>query len=69
MIKFIISRKASTRNKNVHSLNSLSNRKILLGDLNAKEGKEDILKQTIGNESFQEISYDNGIRVVNFPTS
>jgi hypothetical protein len=42
---------------------------ILLGDLNAKVGREDIVKPTIGNESSHEISNDNGIRVVNFATS
>jgi hypothetical protein len=43
--------------------------KILLGDFNAKVGREDILKPTIGNESLHEISNDNGIKVVNFATS
>jgi hypothetical protein len=43
--------------------------KILLGDLNAKVGREDIFKPTIGNESLHEISNDNGTRVVNFATS
>jgi hypothetical protein len=43
--------------------------KILLVEFNTKVGREDILKLTIGNESLQEISNDNGIRVVNFATS
>jgi endonuclease/exonuclease/phosphatase family metal-dependent hydrolase len=43
--------------------------KILLGDFNAKVGREDIFKPTIGNESLHEISNDNGVRVVNFTTS
>jgi hypothetical protein len=43
--------------------------KILLGDFNAKVGREDIIKLTIGNESAHEISNDNGIRAVNFATS
>jgi hypothetical protein len=43
--------------------------KILLGDFNAKVGKEDIFKPTIENESLQEISNDKGVRVVNFATS
>jgi hypothetical protein len=43
--------------------------KILLGDFNAKVGREDIFKPTIGNESSHEISNDNGVRVVNFATS
>jgi hypothetical protein len=43
--------------------------KILLRDFNAKVGREDIFKPTIGNESLHEISNDTGIRVVNFATS
>jgi hypothetical protein len=43
--------------------------KILLGDLNAKVGREYIFKPTIVNESLHEISNDNGVRVVNFATS
>jgi hypothetical protein len=43
--------------------------KILLGNFNTKVDREDIFKQTIGNESLQEISNDNGVRVVNFTIS
>jgi hypothetical protein len=43
--------------------------KILLGDLNAKVGRQDIFKPTIGNVIFHEISNDNGVRVVYFATS
>jgi hypothetical protein len=43
--------------------------KILLGDFNAKVGREDIFKPTIRNETSHEISNDNGVRVVNFATS
>jgi hypothetical protein len=43
--------------------------KILLGDFNAKVGKEDIFKPTVRNESLHEISNDNGVRLVNFATS
>jgi hypothetical protein len=43
--------------------------KILLGDFNAKAGRGDICKLTIGNESLHEMSNDNGVRVVNFATS
>jgi hypothetical protein len=35
--------------------------KILLGEFNAKVGKEDIFKLTIGNESLHEISNDGGV--------
>jgi hypothetical protein len=43
--------------------------KILLGDFNAKVGREDIFKPTIRNESLHPTSNDNGVRVVNFATS
>jgi hypothetical protein len=43
--------------------------KILLGDFNAKVGREDIFKPTFGNESSHEITNDNGVRVVNFAAS
>jgi hypothetical protein len=42
--------------------------KILLGDFKAKVGREDIFKPTIGNESLNKISNDNGVRLVNFAT-
>jgi hypothetical protein len=43
--------------------------KILLGDFNAKEGRENISKLTIRNNGSHKISYSNGVRVVNFATS
>jgi endonuclease/exonuclease/phosphatase family metal-dependent hydrolase len=43
--------------------------KILLGDFNAKVGREDIFKPIIGNKSLHEASNDNEVRVVNFATS
>jgi hypothetical protein len=43
--------------------------KFFLGDFNAKVGREDIFKPTIGNESSYEINNDNGVRVVNISTS
>jgi hypothetical protein len=43
--------------------------KILLGDFNAKVGREDIFKPTIANESLHEMSNDNGVRLLNFATS
>ena len=43
--------------------------KILLGDINAKVGRENILQPTIGNKSVHPESNDNGIRLVNFATS
>jgi hypothetical protein len=36
--------------------------KILLGDFNAKVGREDNFKPTIGNESLHETSNDNGVK-------
>jgi hypothetical protein len=36
--------------------------KILLGDISARVGREDIFKPTIGNESSHEISNDNGVK-------
>jgi hypothetical protein len=44
------------------------NIKILLGDFNAKVGRENILKPKIGNESLHEISNDNGARLLHFST-
>jgi hypothetical protein len=43
--------------------------KILLGDLRAKAGKENLFKPTSGNENLHEINNDNGVRVVSFATS
>jgi len=43
--------------------------KILLGDFNAKRGRDNIFKSTIGNESLHQDSNDNGVRIVNFATS
>jgi hypothetical protein len=58
------------RNWNEYSINSLNTiMTILLGDFNAKVGREEISKPTIGNESLLKISNDNGVRVVKFATS
>jgi hypothetical protein len=46
-IKQMIRRTASTRNWNVYLINSLNT--ILLGDFDAKVGREDIFKPTIRN--------------------
>jgi endonuclease/exonuclease/phosphatase family metal-dependent hydrolase len=43
--------------------------KILLGDFNAKVGREDIFKPTIGNESLHAAGNDSEVIVVNFATS
>ena len=43
--------------------------KSLLGDFNAKVGRENMFKLTIGNESLHQDSNDNGVRIVNFATS
>jgi hypothetical protein len=42
--------------------------KILLGVFNAKIGREDIFKISIGNESLHELSSDNGVRIINTAT-
>jgi len=42
-----------------------SNVKILLGDFNAKVGRENIFKPTTGNESLHQDSNDKGVRKVN----
>jgi hypothetical protein len=42
---------------------------MLFGDFNAKEGKEDIFKLTVGNKCLHKISNDNCVEVVNFATS
>ena len=44
-------------------------KKILLGDFNAKVGRENIFKPTIGNESLHQDNNYNGVRIVNFVTS
>ena len=43
--------------------------KILLGDFNAKVGRENIFKPNRGNESLHQDSNDNGFRIVNIATS
>ena len=43
--------------------------KILLGDFNAKVGRENIFKPTIGNESLHQDNNDNGVKTVNFAMS
>ena len=43
--------------------------KLLLGDFNAKLGRGNIFKPTIGNESLHHDSNDNGVRILNFVTS
>jgi hypothetical protein len=43
--------------------------KFFLCDFNAKVGRENIFKPTIGYESLHEINNDNGVRVVNFTIS
>ena len=43
--------------------------KIILGDFNAKMGRENIFKLTVGNDSLHQGSNDNGVTIVNFATS
>ena len=42
--------------------------KILLGNFNAKVGRENIFKPTIENESLHQVNNDNGVRILNFAT-
>jgi len=43
--------------------------KMLLGEFNAKVGRENISKPKIGLESLRQESNDSGVRLVNFATS
>ena len=43
--------------------------KMLLEDFNAKVGRENIFKPTVGQESLHQDSNDKGVRLVNFATS
>ena len=43
--------------------------KILLGDFNAKLGRKDIFKLTIGNESLRQDSNEYDVRIVNLAAS
>jgi hypothetical protein len=45
----------------------LNYHKKILRDFNAKLGRKDIFKPTIGNESLYKISNDNVVRVANLP--
>jgi hypothetical protein len=42
--------------------------KIMLGDFNAKLGKWNILKPTIGNNNLLQDGSDNDVTIVNFAT-
>jgi hypothetical protein len=42
--------------------------KILLQDLNAKLGRQDIFKLSVGNESLNQVIPGNSVRVVNLST-
>jgi len=43
--------------------------KSVLGDFNAKVGRENIFKPTIGNDSLHQDSNDNGVKIVKFAIS
>jgi len=43
--------------------------KILLGDFNAKVGREIFFKLTIGNKILHQDSSDNDVRIINIATS
>jgi hypothetical protein len=43
--------------------------KFVLGDFNAKVGREGVFTPTKGNESLLQDSNNNGVKIVNFDTS
>jgi hypothetical protein len=68
--KVIIEKTVFMRNLSMFFYNfSKYHLKFLLGDFNAKVGRESILKLTIGNESLHQYSNDNVIRIVHFAIS
>ena len=53
------------------NINQIANSdiKIILGDFNAKVGKENIHKNTIGNGSLHNETNNNGIKMIHFEVS
>jgi hypothetical protein len=43
--------------------------KIIIGDMNAKVGNEDVYRPVIGKHGLHNTSNDNGMRLINFPSS
>jgi len=63
--------KAGFYNSLEQNINQIANSdiKLILGDFNAKVGKEDIYKPTIGNERLQNETKNNRIKIIEFAIS
>ena len=48
---------------------SKNHMEVVLGDINAKLGRDYIFKPTTGNDSFHQDSNDNGVRVITCASS
>ena len=68
-IKALVQKIVFTRNWSKFLIIFLDIYENPIGEFNAKVGRENIFKPTIGNESLHQDSNDNSVRIVNFATS